>query len=252
MRNDNPQDFRAFILAAGEGRRLRPYTNDIPKPMVRVAGKPLLGHILDYLSADGILDVCINTYYKPHVITDYIAKDQSGVRVSFSHEEALLDTGLGMKRALHHMACQPFFAINGDAFWLNGSRASVFERLAEVWNPKNMDILLLLQPVERMSLTKGVGDYLIDKDGRAYRQKDQSGSHMFAGVRVCTPAVFEKTPETPFSFLELMDRAEAAGRLYALEHDGAWHHISTPSDLEAVNEDMESSETLAKTQEIAI
>jgi MurNAc alpha-1-phosphate uridylyltransferase len=228
-------DFSAFILAAGEGRRLRPYTDHIPKPMVVVGGRPIIAHTLSHLQCAQVPRVVINTYYKAEVIGDFINIRQEPPPVILSKETTLLNTGLGIKKALHHMGNNDFFVINGDAFWTHGQEGNVFQRLYQHWRPEDMDILILLQPVAAMLLTRGVGDYDLEPDGRAVRRKDKDGAYMFAGIRICKPSVFEGTPDTPFSFLGLMDKAEEKRRLYGLVHDGDWHHISTPQDLERVN-----------------
>ena len=107
-----------------------------------------------------------------------------------------------------------------------------------------MDLLLMMQPLSRMTLTEGRGDYDVMPDGRAVRSRTQSGSGMWTSVRLCTAELFDDTPDGPFSFLELMDRAESRGRLYGLIHEGEWHHISTPADLERVNAAMKRHEAV--------
>ena len=238
MGNNRESNFQAFILAAGEGRRLKPYTDQMPKPMVPVNGQPILQHTLDHLAAAGVQDIIINTFHKGQVIKDFVEDHHNDLSIYLSEEEALLNTGLGIKRVLHRMKSRPFFVINGDAFWTNGPEEEALCQLENAWDPQEMDILLLLQPVNAMTLTKGVGDYIVDQQGRAQRQKDQAGDYMFAGIRICKPEIFDETPDTPFSFLDLMDQAESKGRLFALIHDGEWHHISTPGDLERVNESL--------------
>lgn len=225
---------RAFILAAGMGARLRPYTDKCPKPMVPVNGKPIIDYALDKLLVVNIDNVTVNLHYLGDVLEEHLS---SRVRpaITLSREESLLDTGGGMKKALSTMGGKPFYALNGDALWTDGPQPAL-ARLATVWDSRRMDLLLLLQPVGRMVLTRGVGDYDIMPDGRAVRSKDKTGTHMWTSLRICHPRLFENTPDEPFSFLELMDKAEAAGRLYALEHDADWHHINTPEELESVEE----------------
>lgn len=230
----NPSNFNAFILAAGEGRRLRPYTNDIPKPLVKLAGKPILEHMFHRLNHANISHVTVNGAYKKEVLKTFLDSCDFP-SIYFSEEDDLLDTGLGVKRALHTMENKPFYLCNGDAFWTDGPNETVFERLAHMWNPETMDILLLLQPVKNMILTKGVGNYNLDNTGKAMRCVNQDGQYMFAGVRICNPDIFQDSPNEPFSFLQLMDAAQEKGRLYGLIHDADWHHISTPEDLERVN-----------------
>lgn len=227
----------AFILAAGKGTRLRPYTDTLPKPMVSIAGKPIIDHLVGKLKEIEIKNVIINLFYLGDSIKDYF-KNTKQPYLIFSDEDEILETGGGVKNALHHIKDDVFFLINGDAFWVDSDEESVLSTLNNQWNPEKMDILLLLQPVSEMKLTKGIGDYNISDNGRAVRSHDQSGDYMFAGVRLTKKSVFENTPNTPFSFLKLMDEAEKKGKLFGVVHQGDWHHISTANDLKAVNESL--------------
>lgn len=223
---------KAFILAAGLGKRLRPITLERPKPMVEVGERTLIDRALDHLQQAGIDDVVVNAHYLSDILESHLA-GRSAPEIHISHEDELLETGGGIKKMLQHFAAD-FYVLSGDALWTDGPGESALQRLSDMWNPQQMDILMLLQPVSNMTLTKGVGDYRIDADGRAIRAKDQSGDLMFTSIRINAPHIFEGSPDGPFSYLELMDRAEEQGRLYGLVHDGDWHHISTPEDLEAV------------------
>lgn len=235
----------AFILAAGKGTRLRPYTDTMPKPMVPVNGTPILGHTLQKLKNDNINNIIINTNYLGDRIKNY-SDTYQGLNITISDEDQLLDTGGGVKYALDQLGDQPFFMINGDAFWEEGQQ-SVFERLSQQWDPEAMDILILLQPIKNMVLTQGIGDYDLDANGHAIRSKDKAGQYMFAGVRITKPELFKNKDEDVFSFLELMDEAQAKNRLYGMVHDGDWHHISTPQDLDNVNAALQTKTKEAKT-----
>lgn len=225
----------AFILAAGKGTRLRPHTNHMPKPLVPVNGRPILDYILEKLVNEGIKQVTVNHNYLGDMIVDFCQKRQD-IKITLSEENEHLETGGGVKKALHTMNNDPFYLINGDALWQNKcNNHSTLRQLAEKWDSNTMDILLLLQPKDKMKLTVGVGDYDIMPDGKAMRSKNKDGSYMFTGIRVVHPRVFDKSPEGSFSFLALMDQAQENGKLYALVHDGEWHHISTPDDLESVD-----------------
>ena len=225
----------AFILTAGKGNRLRPYTDDKPKPMVEIDGKPILHYIVEKIKEFGIKNITMNLFYLGDRIEKYF-KGSTNPRIHFSHENILLDTGGGVKKALRNMQGEPFFLINGDAFWQDIPAISALEQLARDWNPDIMDMLLLLQPVKEMTITQGVGDYNFQENNHITRTADQSGSHMFTGIRIVHPRIFDDTPEGAFSFLHCMDKAQEAGRLYGVSYEGQWHHISTPKDLESVNE----------------
>jgi MurNAc alpha-1-phosphate uridylyltransferase len=225
---------QSFILAAGMGTRLRPYTDTVPKPMVHVAGRAIIDYALDKLSDYGVENTVINLYHRADILEKYL-RDRKSPNIRFSHENILLETGGGVKNALFMMRSAPFFLLNGDALWEDGAEKSALQRLAEAFDEDRMDILLLLQPIEKMHLTQGVGDYDLDEPGHARRRKSRDGALMFTGIRLVHPRVFENAPEGAFSFLALMDAAEKAGRLHGIVHDGDWHHISTPDNLNAVN-----------------
>lgn len=224
---------KAFILAAGLGTRLRPYTDTCPKPLIEVGGQTLIDHTLDRLEDIGVEDVIVNTHYHADQLVSHL-KNRKSPHIHISHEKTLLDTGGGIKNALEYFGNEPFFVLSGDGLWSDGPDESALQKLASVWDSDLMDILMLLQPVSSMNLTKGAGDYDVNTDGQAVRSQNKNGAYMFTSIRINKPEIFEKTPEGPFSYLTLMDRAEQQGRLYGLVHDGDWHHISTPQDLEAV------------------
>lgn len=226
---------KAFILAAGFGTRMRPLTDRIPKPLVEVAGKTLLSRMLAQLQQFGVKKVVVNTHHLAQQITDHL-KNRPGPEIVLSHEPVLLDTAGGIKNSLQHFGDEPFFVLNGDGLWIDAPGAPGLKTLAAKWDPATMDILVLLQPVSTMKLTHGVGDYDIFPDGRCVRSKTQTGTHMFTSMRINHPRIFDGVPDGPSSYLALLDRAEKAGRLFAIEHQGDWHHISTPEDLRAVND----------------
>lgn len=226
---------KAFILAAGMGKRLRPYTDTLPKPLVPVAGQPTIGHIIDHLVHAGVRDITVNLHYRADQLAAYLTnRATSDLIIRTAYEDTLLDTGGGIKAQLHHFGSDPFYVINGDAYWTNGPQGNCFHRLSAAWRDSDMDLLLLLQDINRMVLTHGVGDYAMDAQNRLSRLRTQDGPYMFAGIRLCHPRLFAGTPDGVLGFLPLMDAAESAGRLYGLEHDGDWHHISTPEELERV------------------
>lgn len=234
---------KAFILAAGLGTRLRPYTDQCPKPMVRVGGQSLIARALDRLRAAGVREVVVNLHYLAPVLKTHLEeyleetrKSDPGFALHFSFEPELLDTGGGVKNALAYFEGDtPFYVIAGDSLWEDAPGHDTLLRLAESWDGETMDILTLLQPLEAMKLTGGVGDYDLNEIGLPERRPDKGGRYMWTNIRLNHPRIYRDAPEGAFSFLALMDRAERQGRLHALVHEGAWHHISTPGDLERVD-----------------
>jgi len=222
-----------FVLAAGKGTRLKPYTDLVPKPLVEAGGKSLIGHALDALAAAGVTNVTVNLHYMADLLATHL-QSRDRPALTLSYEETLLDTGGGIKNALATLGSAPFYVVSGDSLWTDGPGSPALNRLAKHWDPERMDILLLLQPLAKMQLTSGTGDYDLAADGRAVRAPDKSGAYVWTSIRICKPEIFANAPAGAFSFLTLLDQAQQRGRLYGLVHDGEWHHISTAADLENV------------------
>jgi len=224
---------KAFILAAGLGSRLRPYTKETPKPLVKVNDRTLLDRTLDHLQKAGIMNIALNTHYLADQITKSVqARPEFTSHITF--EQTLLDTGGGIKNMLHNFD-DAFYVLSGDGLWQNATNENTLTAMADAWNEDTMDILILLQPVSSMTLTTGIGDYDLNKDGLPIRSLDQSGQYMFTSMRINHPHIFDGAPDNAFSYLKLMDKAQNEGRLHAIIHKGDWHHISTPDDLESVD-----------------
>jgi len=230
--------YKSFILAAGFGTRLRPYTDDRPKPMVEVNGRSLIYRTLDKLRAAKISEVVVNAHYKADILAqhlnDYEAQHDD-IIIHISREREILDTGGGVKNALHYFEDKPFYVIAGDNLWEDGEIPAL-ERLAKGWDSNKMDILTLMQPLDNMKLTGGVGDYDLLENSLVRRSFDKSGAYMWSNIRLNHPRIYEDIEGKSFSFLNIMDKCEAQKRFYSLVHDDDWHHISTPKDLEAVDE----------------
>lgn len=245
---NRPIPNRAFILAAGEGSRLAPLTDKMPKPLVSVGHKPIIDRTLDQLGAIGVKHVTINLHHLAKMLQDHLMRRKdSDITLSLSFEEKLLNTGGGIKKALWTMGNEAFFAFSGDTLWEDGPSGNTLERLAAAWDDETMDMLLLLQPLDTMTITDGGGDYHLSPEGKPIRadSRKKDGAYFWPSIRIVHPRLFAGTPDTPFSFLELMDKAERNGRLGALVHDGTCYHISRMQDLDAVNKhfDLHSRQT---------
>ena len=225
---------KAFILAAGLGSRLRPYTDNTPKPLVTVGGKTLLDRTLDHLASVNVNEIAANTHYLPDQIKAALAA-RPEFKTHISYEETLLDTGGGIKNLLAPLGNEAFYILSGDGLWENAANQNTLQAMSEAWNDETMDILMLLQPISSMKLTGSAGDYSLGSDGLPIRSLDKTGDYMFTSMRINHPRIFKNSPDQPFNYRDLMDEAQNKGRLAAIIHNGDWHHISTPADLEAVN-----------------
>lgn len=218
----------AMVLAAGRGERMRPLTDTMPKPLIPIRGRSMLDRTLDRLAGHGVRNIVVNVHYLGEQIAARV-----GGRAHIVREERLLDTGGSVKNALLLLGEGPFFVINGDGLWSDGP-VPMLKRLEDAWDPERMDGLLLLH---RRDQAVGLeardrGDYFLDEGGRARRRGDADAApYMFASVSVCDRRLLHNAPDGPFSLVKLWDRAQAAGHLYGLAHDGAWFHVGTPAAL---------------------
>jgi MurNAc alpha-1-phosphate uridylyltransferase len=222
----------AMVLAAGLGTRMRPLTEDTPKPLLPLCGRSLLHHAMDRLHDAGIRDMVVNAHWFAGQVAEAAAAHGGDPAPIVLTEDVLLETGGGVKAALPHLGDQPFVVVNGDAFWLDGPSPALL-RMAAGFDPAEMDALLLLVRTAQVDGEAGRGDFLLDPLGRARRPKEREiAPYLFGGVQILSPRLFEGMPDGPFSLNRVYDRAIEDGRLFGLVHDGAWFHLSTPRDLE--------------------
>jgi len=216
----------AMVLAAGLGTRMRPLTDDRPKPLIALAGRTLIDRVLDHLQAAGVTRIVVNIHYKGEMIAAHLAGRPG---IVLSPEETRLETGGGVRNALPHLGDGPFFVVNSDAVWLDGP-SPILARMMRCWDDASMNALLLLQRTAAIRGDVGQGDYFLDSEGRARRrQESRVAPYLFAGVQILHPRLFADAPDGAFSLNLLYDRAEAAGRLHGLVHDGEWYHVGTPA-----------------------
>ncbi|EAQ37144.1 nucleotidyl transferase [Nitrobacter sp. Nb-311A] len=224
---------KAMVLAAGLGLRMRPLTERMPKPMVPVAGKPLLDHVLDKLAETGVGEAVVNVRYLPDQIIDHVAH-RARPRIIISDERnQVLGTGGAVVKALSLLGEAPFFHLNADTMWIDGARPNLM-RLTEAFDPARMDILLLMAPTANSIGYSGSGDYAMLPDGVLRKRKEnQVVPFVYAGAAILSPALFDGAPEGEFPLTAIFDRAGARDRLFGLRLDGVWMHVGTPDAVQA-------------------
>src|SRR5690606_11036423 len=134
-----------MVLAAGLGKRMRPLTDTVPKPLIRIAGKTLLDWGLDALAATGIEKAVVNVHYLPRQIVAHVAGRMAPRIVVSDESDGLLDSAGGIVKALPDLGAAPFYILNADPFWIDAG-PSYRARLALEWDAARMDILLMLAP----------------------------------------------------------------------------------------------------------
>jgi len=223
----------AMVLAAGYGERMRPLTDRMPKPLVPLAGRALIDHVLDRLAAAGVETAVVNVHYLPEQIEAHM-RERAGrppKTIVADERDLLLDTGGGAKKSLPLLGAGPFFIHNSDSVWSEGVTPAL-PHMLRLWDPERMDCLLLLAPLSTSIGYAARGDFDMAPDGRLTRRGErQVVPFAFAGVSLCSAKLFDDAPEGVFSLNALWDRALAEGRLYGVRLDGRWMHVGTPEAL---------------------
>lgn len=221
----------AMVLAAGKGERMRPITDNTPKPLVKVAGKAMIDHVLDRLAEAGVKRAVVNVHHLADQIERHVAGRKAPQIVISDERKELLDTGGGVVKALDKLEPGPFFNVNSDTIWIDGVRPNL-ARLVEIFDPARMDGLLLLAPMTSSVGYSGRGDFLMLPDGRLkWRGEREVAPFVYAGAAILTPALFKGAPTGAFSLTRLFAKAIEADRLYGLRLEGVWMHVGTPDAI---------------------
>jgi MurNAc alpha-1-phosphate uridylyltransferase len=220
----------AMVLAAGLGKRMRPLTNTTAKPLLTLGGRTLLDHALDHLVDAGVETVAVNAHWHADAVAAHLDHRPPPPATVLLREEHLLETGGGVRAALSVLGADPFFVVNGDAFWLNGPILALL-RLAAAFDDR-VDAVLLVQRTSHVHADVGSGDFALDKWGIPRRRREREiVPYIYAGVQLIHPRLLQQMTERAFSMNRAWDIALEAGRLRAVVHDGIWFHLSIPPDL---------------------
>ncbi len=224
----------AMVMAAGLGKRMRPLTATRPKPLVELAGKALIDHVLDRLRAAGVSRIVVNVHYLADALEAHLTARGKDFDVKISDERGLLlETGGGMIRAEPMIDADPFLVINSDNYWVDGP-SDTLRLLASLWREADMDALLLLVPQARAGNHHGQGDFHMNGDGRlTRRQKGKVAPFVFTGIQMVSKRLLRDAPDGPFSTNILWDRAIEEGRCFGAVHQGLWFDVGSPAAIPA-------------------
>lgn len=226
----SPMPRNAMVLAAGLGTRMRPITDTMPKPLVPIAGRPLLDRGLDALAGAGVEKAVVNVHYLPDQIVAHVASRKRPRIVISDERGALLNSAGGIVKALPELGPDPFFVLNADTFWIDRGLSNL-ERLALAWNPAEADILIMLADIESATGHDGGTDFLVGADMRLARANGASEGLIYAGAGIVHPRIFAGAAAEPHSLNLYFDRAIAAGRLFGMSIDGQWITVGTPEAI---------------------
>lgn len=224
----------AMVMAAGLGKRMRPLTAAQPKPMVRVAGRPLIDHALDRMRDAGIARAVVNVHYLADALEAHLLSRKAPAITISDEREQLLETGGGMVKArAAGLLPDPFFCVNADSIWLDGPR-DAFADLSRHWDADRMDAMLLVVPHARARNFAGAGDFYLDPLGRLRRkQAGRVAPYIYTGIQLVSHRLLRDAPDGPFSTNILWDRAIAEGRLFGTVFTGEWIEVGEPRHVAA-------------------
>ncbi|MFA8441641.1 nucleotidyltransferase family protein [Yoonia sp.] len=209
-----------LFFAAGLGTRMAPLTNTTPKPLITVAGKPLIDHALDLATQAGTGAKVVNLHYRGDMIRQHLA----GQNIAFSDEsDTLLETGGGLRHALALLNGNPVMTMNTDAVW-NGPNPVT--QIMQAWQPE-MEALLLLVEKQNVSGHHGKGDFRVDEDGRLHR----APGAIYTGLQIIRTDVLAEIDEMAFSMNVAWDIIAARGGLFGTTYDGQWCDVGQPSSI---------------------
>ena len=209
-----------MLFAAGRGRRMAPLTDSRPKPLVSVAGRPLIDHALDIVHRAGVSQVVANTHYLSEQLVPYL----QAANVTVVQETRLLETGGGLRNALPVMRAGPVITMNSDAVWRGPNPISA---AIAAWRPQVMDALLVLIPRANAIGHTGTGDFSMDGLGRLSRAPDL----VYTGVQILKTDRLSEISEQVFSLNRLWDMFAQTHRLYGVAYQGNWCDVGQPESI---------------------
>ena len=230
-----------MVLAAGLGKRMRPITSTMPKPLVEVRGKALIDYGLDALKRAGVTRVVVNVHYMADLMRAHLRRRKDVEIIVSDESETLLESGGGVVKALPQLGADPFFLINSDTFWIEGYRDNL-DLMTEIFEPAGMDALLLIADMKRATGYEGRGDFKMDGEGRLARVAERDMSpFIYAGAAILKPEIFAGMAQEKFSLNLVFDQAIERERLFGVRLDGLWLTVGTPASIREAEQVLVSS-----------
>lgn len=226
----------AMVLAAGLGTRLRPITDTMPKPLVKIDGKPMIDYGLDALAAAGVKRAVVNVHHFADQMTAHLATRTAPEIILSDETDRLMNSGGGLAKGLKLLGRNPVLVTNADLFWIGekpGEKTNL-QRLVDAFDPERMDMLMLCVTLADTTGHNGRNDFSMDDDGRLTRYRDGSGRPVvYAGALALMPALLDDAPDDAFNLNVYFDRAIERGRLAGIMLEGHWITVGTPEAIGA-------------------
>ena len=221
----------AFVLAAGLGTRMRPLTDNLPKPLIEVHGRSIIDRALDKLADIGVTRAIINVHYLPEMLIDHLSRRRD-IEIIFSREEVRLETAGGILNAIKHISDDPIYVISSDVVWEDAGKPALL-KLAENWND-DLVALLALQRVKNSYGYDGQGDFNMTKAGElSWREEGMEADFVFTGLQILCPKIFRKPDIIALGNNFALNKIYRAylSQIKGIENEGKWYHIGTPQAL---------------------
>ena len=217
---------KAMILAAGYGKRLRPFTEKYPKPLLKINSETLLSNTIKFLVHFGIKQVVINVHYLSEQIVDYINKNKFNLSITIIKEkEKILDTGGGIINAIQHFSNEPFLVINPDTIWNLDYIKELKMMEKDFFSNKRKCSMLVIDKAK--SFDKNFkGDFNLENNLINRRDKDNL-KYVYTGLQIIKPEIFSDINEIVFSINRIWDKLIASNELHAIESNTDFLHVST-------------------------
>jgi len=227
---------QAMVLAAGLGTRLRPITETMPKPLVPIAGKPMIDYGLDALADAGVTHAVVNVHHFAEKMETHLAAYPHFDITISDERDGLMNSGGGLKKGLALLEPGLVYVMNADLFWVGEmpGETTNLEKLADFFDAERMDMALLCVPLDRTTGHNGKKDFQLDQDGRLSRYAESGDNPVvYAGAIVMPSSLLDDAPDDAFNLNIYFDRAIADGRLFGVMMDGEWITVGTPDALPA-------------------
>lgn len=231
----------AMVMAAGLGTRMRPLTDQTAKPLLQVAGKSMMDILLDTVSAAGVQRVIVNVHWCADQVEAHLTNRRDLEVIISDERDHLLETGGGLAKARPLLGDQPIFVVNTDAFWFPFG-PDPLTKLAETFDPEQMDECLLLADRDQSLGFHGKGDFFRADNGVLTRRgENNSAPWAYAGIRILKPQLYDDRPIKPFSANLIWDELLPKKRLFGQPLNRFWLHVGDPQALEDAEAQLRSN-----------
>lgn len=235
---------QALILASGKGTRMKPITDTLPKPLVKINDITMLDRIIKHVENAGIEKIVINTFHLSEVLENHI-KNLNNPKIIISHENEFMENGGAVVNALQYLDDEPFITINSDTIWFEDDiqEYSNLQRLMQEFNPEKDDILMMLKKVEEFNGYRAHGDFDYNSTMQTISRPHGSFERLpyaFIGAQAINPRIFKnkKLPELPFNFNYFYFNSDTwqktdglLKRIRGIEHTGDIFHVGKVEDI---------------------